>query len=681
MRTSIRVLFALALAAFAGAAAADPPGRVGRLNYVSGAVSLAAAEEPDQWTQAVLNRPLTGGDRLWVDRDARSELHVGSTAVRLAPLTSLDILHLDDDRIQLRLAQGTANIRVRELDADDVVEIATPSGAVLVRQPGSYRVSADPQTDDVRVVVNFGEAEVVTPDRSFLVPSGQAGVLTPDAPPAYEVAHASTDEFDRWSAERDRREDRVASTRYVSPHMTGYEDLDQHGSWRNEPDYGAVWIPARVAPDWAPYRHGHWTWVSPWGWTWVDDAPWGFAPSHYGRWVRVHDRWAWAPGPLVRRPVYAPALVAFVGGSSWSVSVHSGPSVGWFPLGWREPYRPWYRASNAHVHRVNATHVTNVTHIYNTRVTHVHRHRPDAVTVVPRQAFVGARPVSRARFNVAQSELARAEVLRDRAPAERVRADVAPERRGQRPPARAAAREVVVAPANAGETRSRERQARTNDRREQRAFTAVEPSARVQQRPAPAEEQRERSERGRDPAPPARAEQQAQRAEQMRQRAEAQRQGAAAAQQQRAEAARERTQAQRAAPPRTEPPQRAQPQRERAEPRREQQERAERRREPGPRSAAPQQADRARWNRDAAPQRGQAAPPSEARATRREAAREAPAARQAPARAMQPAVAQPAAAPAARPAPRAQQSRQEAPARAQRREERQGERARPGARS
>jgi hypothetical protein len=25
--------------------------------------------------------------------------------------------------------------------------------------------------------------------------------------------------------------------------------------------------------------------MSPWGWTWVDNAPWGFAPFHYGRWV------------------------------------------------------------------------------------------------------------------------------------------------------------------------------------------------------------------------------------------------------------------------------------------------------------------------------------------------------------------------------------------------------------
>src|SRR5205085_11868393 len=140
---------------------------------------------------------------------------------------------------------------------------------------------------------------------------------------------------DRWSAERDRQEDRVASTRYVSPQMTGYEDLDRYGSWRTLPEYGAVWTPTRIAADWAPYRHGHWVWVSPWGWTWVDDAPWGFAPFHYGRWVWADSYWAWAPGRIAPRPVYAPALVAFVGGShaSLSISIGRGPAVGWFPLG------------------------------------------------------------------------------------------------------------------------------------------------------------------------------------------------------------------------------------------------------------------------------------------------------------------------------------------------------------
>jgi len=417
MRKTLNALLLLTAFLAAAPAYADPPGRVGRLNYVSGAVSFAAVDARD-WSEAVMNRPLTGGDRLWADRDARAELHVGSTAVRLAPLTALDIVRLDDSHVELRLEQGIVALRVRELDADDYIEVFTSAGSVAVRQPGSYRITADPQSGTTRVAVNFGELEVATSARRFLVPADQIAVISPTGQAAFELAHASMDEFDRWSAERDRRADSVASTRYVSSQMTGYQDLDHHGSWRTVPEYGPVWTPARVSPGWAPYRHGRWFWVSPWGWTWVDDAPWGFAPFHYGRWVWLGNHWAWTPGRFVRRPIYAPALVAFIGGPHWSVSMASGPPVGWFPLGWREPFHPWYRASHRHVANVNVTHVTNVT---NVDVRHVHRHRPDAVTVVSRDSFVSGRHVARSRMQLAQTDLARAEILRDRAPAEPVR--------------------------------------------------------------------------------------------------------------------------------------------------------------------------------------------------------------------------------------------------------------------
>jgi hypothetical protein len=443
VRTLKWITAALLLLGCAALSYADPPERVGRLNYASGSASFAAAEAPEDWVQAVVNRPLTSGDRLWIDRDGRAEFHVGSTAVRVGAYTAVDVLNLDDHRLQLRLAEGSVNVRLRELDLDDIVEIATPAGAVLLREPGSYRISADPQRDLTRVVATFGQAEVVTPTQSFLVPSSQAAVVpAAGGPPSFEVAaYAVTDQFDRFSAERDRREDHVVSSRYVSRDMTGYEDLDQYGSWHSLPEYGNVWVPASVPTGWAPYRQGHWVWISPWGWTWVDDAPWGFAPFHYGRWVYVDRYWAWAPGPVVRRPVYAPALVAFVGGSSWSVSVASGPAVGWFPLGWHEPFIPWYRATPRYVQSVNVTHVTNVTN--HTTVNYVNRSRPEAVTVVSQQTFKSSRSAWQERRRVAQVELARAEVIRDRVPVDPVRASFVSERPGRRPPAEVRAREVV----------------------------------------------------------------------------------------------------------------------------------------------------------------------------------------------------------------------------------------------
>ena len=436
----LRALVFFLVASGAIAADVDPPARIGRLNESSGPVSFASGEAPDSWSEAVLNRPLTSGDRLWADRGARGELHVGSIAVRFASLTQLDVLHLDDHAMQLGLREGVLNMRVRELDYDERIEVVTPAGAAVLREPGSYRISADPATGVTYIAVNFGRAEVLTGSQSFVIPADQVAVVPTGGQVAFTVA-GQPDEFDRWSADRDRREDGVMSTRYVSPHMTGYEDLDRYGSWRTVPEYGAVWVPARVASGWAPYRYGRWIWVSPWGWTWIDDAPWGFAPFHYGRWVWVHDYWAWAPGRLVRRPVYAPALVAFVGGPHGPLSVGHGPAVGWFPLGWREPFRPWYRSSHTHVRNVNVPHVGNVS---NVDTVHAHRHRPHAVTMVPHQRFVSGARTAEHRLPFAQTDLARAQVLRDRTPADPARAAIPREAPARRPPAVTASPDAVV---------------------------------------------------------------------------------------------------------------------------------------------------------------------------------------------------------------------------------------------
>ena len=143
-------------------------------------------------------------------------------------------------------------------------------------------------------------------------------------------------------------------------------------------------FPTRVAAGWAPYRFGHWVWVAPWGWTWVEDEPWGFAPFHYGRWAEVGGGWCWVPGPVVVRPVYAPALVVFVGGPRFGMSVSfggGGGGVAWFPLGPREVYVPPYRTSVRYVQNVNVTNTTvnvvNVTNVYNnvnvTKITYMHQ--------------------------------------------------------------------------------------------------------------------------------------------------------------------------------------------------------------------------------------------------------------------------------------------------------------------
>jgi len=331
--TLLRVIGLTLTLAFAGMAMGDPPMRVARMGYINGAVSFSPAGEND-WVAGTLNRPLVTGDRLWADGGARAELQIGSAVVRLGARTFFTLTNLDDRIAQMNLQDGTLNLRVRRLDRGQVVEIDTPNLALVIRQPGEYRVTVDAAQDSTEVRTRSGRADVYSAGANYAVASGAAYRFFGGNLDDYDViALPRADEFDRWSQARDRSYDTSISARYVSRDVIGYQDLDQYGSWRMVPEYGNVWTPSRVAADWAPYRDGHWSWVEPWGWTWIDDQPWGFTVSHYGRWANAGGRWSWIPGPVSARAVYAPALVAFIGGNNFQVSVSSGNvgAVGWFP--------------------------------------------------------------------------------------------------------------------------------------------------------------------------------------------------------------------------------------------------------------------------------------------------------------------------------------------------------------
>jgi hypothetical protein len=370
---------------------ADPPARVGRINEVSGEVSFRPAGV-EEWVPASVNRPLMTGDQLWSAQRSRAELHVGSTAIRIGHDTDFSALQLDDRFAQLRLGQGSVDVKVRRLEPQEVIELDLPNAAVQILHPGSYRVDFFANDARTRVVVRTGEAQVTANGEAQTVEEGQMMLLLgADAPEIEMQPLPGFDEFDRWSVERDQREDNVQSLRYVPREMTGYEDLDAHGSWGETPEYGAVWYPNNVGYGWQPYRSGHWAWIDPYGWTWCGDEPWGFAPYHYGRWAYVGNRWGWMPGRFTGRPVYAPALVGWVGGSG-GVVVEGGGPVGWFPLGPREVYVPAYGVSDGYYRSVNAPYarVTTVREYNQSSVTYANR---GYVTAVPRETFVGARPV------------------------------------------------------------------------------------------------------------------------------------------------------------------------------------------------------------------------------------------------------------------------------------------------
>jgi hypothetical protein len=412
---------ALLLTAFTGIASADPPARVMRLSNLSGAVSFAAGGS-DEWVFAPINRPVVYGDRLWADADGRAEIQMGNGTAWIGPQTSVRVLNVDDDVVQLEVSQGTMVLRVRRLDSNDSVEIDTPNLAFVVTRPGSYRVAVDDRGDATLVAVRDGMAEVYGGRASYAVTRNQTyRFYGTDLADSEVFPSPPIDALERYAADRSRRYDRSVSARYVSTEVIGYADLDTYGSWTSVPEYGNVWFPREVAADWAPYRYGHWSWIDPWGWTWVDEAPWGFAPFHYGRWAHVSRGWCWVPGPANVRPVYAPALVAFVGGGNVSLSLSTGPAIGWFPLAPREVYRPWYNATPNYVRQVNVsnTTITNVTVINNvvnnpTVVTqanqYVNLRAPNAVTAVPPAAMAQSQPVQRVAVRVQPNAVDRSHV-------------------------------------------------------------------------------------------------------------------------------------------------------------------------------------------------------------------------------------------------------------------------------
>lgn len=407
------------------------PGRVARLAYLSGQVQFAPAGESD-WGSVEVNRPMVIGDRLLTGDDGRAVLELGDASVRIDNDTAFDFLNLTQNNVQVELSQGTLNLAVRQMAEGENFEIDTPTVAFVAAQPGIYRIDDDPTGTGSMVTVFRGSGTVYGENGvSRQVVAGTSYRFNDSALASVDVnGLPRPDDFDRFSETRDADYDRYAQQQqqYVPPDMIGGDDLYQYGQWNDTPDYGNVWYPTSVPAGWAPYRYGHWAWIDPWGWTWVDDQPWGFAPFHYGRWAYISDRWGWIPGPVDVQPVYAPALVAFIGGSGFSLSIGLGGPVGWFPLGPRDVYVPWFQASRNYFTNVNVTNIRNVyvnktiiNNIYNDYSTnrtvninrynrYAYRDMPNAVTAVPRNVFAEARPVHPAALRLNRTQLARAQV-------------------------------------------------------------------------------------------------------------------------------------------------------------------------------------------------------------------------------------------------------------------------------
>lgn len=330
--------------------APDPPAQVARVRACEGGVRLSGQSAAGAWHKVSINQPVVALDELQTQADGYLELAMAGAYVRLAANSALYVLRVDAGGVLLRLRQGSMQVAHRGVGKTSV-QIEMGQSASVTCTAGAVRLNVDAAGQGSIAADASGKASVHLPGKRLSIAANQRARLK-DATIALERGAAAPprDAFDVWCQSRVQPTAGAQQTlRFVSPLMVGYEDLAGHGSWVSTPEYGPLWQPQALPASWAPFRYGHWAYILPWGWSWIDDMPWGFAPSHYGRWVQLRGRWSWAPGPYQQMPVYAPHLVVWASGGGFS----AGVSVGWSPLGWGQPFVPGYACSYGYAQHIN----------------------------------------------------------------------------------------------------------------------------------------------------------------------------------------------------------------------------------------------------------------------------------------------------------------------------------------
>ena len=389
---------------------ADPPARVGRVAAITGTVSFHNAGDT-QWSTASVNYPVSSGNAFWTEPSAETQLEISDSRIALAGGSEFDVYALDASGLQGVAALGETYFRLRDLAPNEMWSVQTPRGLVHLGGAGRYGIVVGTTEQPTLVTVLEGSAQIEGPGVSLQVGAGQTATISGTDSFQGSVGPAVRDAFLTERLNAERPPPALASVPAQVAVMPGGADLYGVGSWSPAPEYGQVWYPP-VSPGWVPYREGHWAYVAPWGWTWIDNAPWGFAPFHYGRWLQIDGRWGWTPGEaaVAGPPVYAPALVAFIGigaGVALGAALASR-SIGWVPLGPREPFRPWYHASDNYVRQVNVNHVTNITNITTNNNTTNNFVNRGAATSIPAAAMMASRPVQAVARPVTAQEFAAA---------------------------------------------------------------------------------------------------------------------------------------------------------------------------------------------------------------------------------------------------------------------------------
>ena len=371
-----------------------------RLSQMKGDIQIQS-KGLAEWNPAAINLPLREGDRLWVPENAWAQVETrDGSVVRIDTGSSLEILAVEEDSLQLYLSQGQAYLNFRQ-ERDSMLQLDTPVSSIRMYDSSTLNVAL---VKNGHTEISVFRGAVYAENRSGEVRVAAGKMLSMDDGLPSLMSLGPPSDWEKWNREwDDSLVDEEGSEQYLPQELAGYgRDLSRNGRWVQTPEYGHVWTPTtHISVDWAPYRQGRWVWVGN-DYVWIAREPWGWAPYHYGRWSYISlYGWCWVP-PRRNEVFWGPGYV------SW---VSTANTVAWVPLA---PVETYYGYGYYGPHSVNITNINitkyNVVYGRNYRNVHVQ----NAVTVVHRDTFlrgqhrdIGQRenPFLRERVNIGRPRI------------------------------------------------------------------------------------------------------------------------------------------------------------------------------------------------------------------------------------------------------------------------------------
>jgi len=363
---------------------------VADVSVANGGVVIVRGDSGAQ-VPAVVNAPVVPGDYIATSSGSSAEVQLdGSSMLRLAGNSQVRLVNLNPNARDVQLGAGT--IDVAELQgASGSPQVDTPTISVRPNGTGDTRISVlgDGRT---LVTVRSGSATIITANGSQVLTPGST--LVADGSSIGTQAPIRFDSFDNFNVSRDQAVvSAYNASPYLSPQLAGFSNFANYGQWQNVPGYGYAWAPNdQSQTNFAPYQNGQWVWEPGYGYTWVDNAPYGYATSHYGTWFNNpnYGGWLWQPpasqyqdSSASLASAWLPAVVSFfltgnnggagggldsilgsLGGLSSFLGNGNNADIGWIPLAPGEQYQPWY-AQNYSYPPTGVTNVTNITNVYN----------------------------------------------------------------------------------------------------------------------------------------------------------------------------------------------------------------------------------------------------------------------------------------------------------------------------